>query len=224
MWAANLPGLMTDRTVWSIDSIGEPGASSQHKELVTPIDQTTWVAEVLAGLELQRVHLLGVSIGGWLATRVAMHHPECVASVTLLDPANTFAPITWKVIAISLGSIVPGLPMRVRYWLLSWISGGIPVDDSIPEGRLIASAMRDFSSAQPTPVRPTPEELAAIEVPVLAILAGRSIIHNPTRAAETARTIPGAQVEVWPDASHAINGEFPDRITQRFAEFATTIH
>ncbi|MFI6040492.1 alpha/beta fold hydrolase [Nocardia sp. NPDC051321] len=181
------------------------------------------MAEALAGLGLRRVHLLGVSIGGWLAVRVAMHRPECVASVTLLDPANTFAPITWKVIVISLGSIIPGLPKRVRYWLLSWISGGIPVDESLPEGRLIASAMRDFSSAQPTPVRPTPEELAAIEVPVLAILAGRSIIHNPTRAAETARTIPGAQVEVWPDASHAINGEFPDRISQRFAEFTAAI-
>jgi pimeloyl-ACP methyl ester carboxylesterase len=43
------------------------------------------------------------------------------------------------------------------------------------------------------------------------------------RAATTARSIPGAQVEVWPEASHAINGEFPERISQRFAEFAAEI-
>lgn len=223
MWGANLPGLMANRTVWSIDSIGEPGASSQHKQLVTPDDQATWVAEALSGLGLPRAHLLGVSIGGWLAIQVAMRRPECVASATLLDPANTFAPLTWKMIVVSLGSIIPGLPKRVRYWLLGWISGGIPVDDSIPEGRLIAAAMRDFTSAQPMPVRPTAEELAAIEVPVLAILAGRSIVHDAARAAETARAIPGARVEVWPDASHAINGEFPERIAERVAEFTATV-
>ncbi|GAA5088504.1 alpha/beta fold hydrolase [Nocardia iowensis] len=223
MWAANLPGLMTDRTVWSIDSIGEPGASTQQKELVTPADQVAWLTEALTGLGLRRTHLLGASIGGWLAIQVALHRPEYAASVTLLDPANTFAPLTWKMIAVSLGSLLPGMPMRMRYWLLGRISGGVPIDDSIPEGRLIASAMRDFTSAQPMPVRPTVEELARIKVHVLAILAGRSIVHNAARAAETARTIPGAQVEVWPDASHAVNGEFPDRIAQRFAEFAANV-
>ncbi|MEV4128020.1 alpha/beta hydrolase [Nocardia sp. NPDC049707] len=219
MWRANLPGLMAQHTVWSIDSIGEPGASTQRKPLVDAADQATWVAEALTGLGLERVHLLGVSIGGWLATQVAIHRPECLASVTALDPANTFAPLSWKAIPVSLGSVIPGMPMKVRYWLLSWISGGARADDSVPEGRLIASGMQDFTGAQPTPTRPTEAELTSIKVPVLAILAGRSIIHDAERAAATARTIPGAQVEVWPLASHAVNGEFPDRIAARFAEF-----
>ncbi|MEU0499810.1 alpha/beta fold hydrolase [Nocardia sp. NPDC005998] len=219
MWRANLPGLLAERTVWSIDSIGEPGASTQRTPLVGSADQAAWVAEALAGLGLTRAHLLGVSIGGWLAAQVAIHRPDCVASVTLLDPANTFAPLTWKMIAVSLGSVIPGMPMQVRYWLLSWISGGARADDSVPEGRLIASGMRDFTGAQPMPARPTQAELTGIGVPVLAILAGRSIVHDAERAAATARTIPGAQVEVWPHASHAINGEFPDRIAARFADF-----
>ncbi|MFI9509178.1 alpha/beta fold hydrolase [Nocardia sp. NPDC052566] len=223
MWASNLPGLIAGHRVWSIDSIGEPGASTQRKPLVTPSDQAQWVAEALDGLGLERAHLLGVSIGGWLATQVAIHRPDRAASVTLLDPANTLAPITWKMIAISLGSVIPGLPMSIRHWLLSWISGGAKADDSVPEARLIASAMRDFHSAQPTPTRPSAAELAAIKVPVLAIVAGRSIIHNAERAAAAARTIPGAQVELWPDASHAINGEFPDRITERFTAFAAGV-
>lgn len=223
MWATNLPGLMAERTVWSIDSIGEPGASTQREELISPQDQAAWVAEALTGLGLDRPHLLGVSIGGWLATQVAIHRPDRAASVTLLDPAITFAPLTWKMIVVSLGSVLPGLPMRVRYRLLSWISGGVAVDDSVPEGRLIASGMRDFHSAQPTPSRPTAAELTGIALPVLAILAGRSIVHDAARAAATARTIPGAQVEVWAAASHAINGEYPDRIAQRFNEFAAGI-
>ncbi|WP_438943471.1 alpha/beta fold hydrolase [Nocardia otitidiscaviarum] len=219
MWRANLPALLADRTVWSIDSIGEPGASTQLAPLVTPEGQATWVAEAIAGLGLDRPHLLGVSIGGWLATRVAIHRPESVATVTLLDPANTFAPLSWKMIVVSLGSVLPGMPMRLRYRLLGWISGGAEVDDSVPEGRLIASGMRDFHSAQPMPARPTEAELTGIKVPVLAILAGRSIIHDAERAAASARRIPGADVEVWASASHAINGEFPERIAERLATF-----
>ncbi|MBB5915882.1 pimeloyl-ACP methyl ester carboxylesterase [Nocardia transvalensis] len=223
MWRANLPGLVPGRTVWSIDSIGEPGASSQHRPLTGAADQAAWVDEALAGLGIERAHLFGVSIGGWLATQVAIHRPGRAASVTLLDPANTFAPLTWKMIVVSLGSVIPGLPMAVRHRLLGWISGGARSDDSVPEGRLIASAMRDFSSAQPAPARPTEAELAAIDLPVLAIIAGRSIVHDAERAAAAARRIPGARVELWPDASHAVNGEFPDRIAERFTEFAAGI-
>ncbi|MBF6176704.1 alpha/beta fold hydrolase [Nocardia blacklockiae] len=220
MWRTNLPGLVADHTVWSLDSIGEPGASSQHRPLTGAADQAAWVSEALAGLGIARAHLLGVSIGGWLATQVAIHRPERVASVTLLDPANTFAPLSWKMIVVSLGSVIPGLPAAIRHRLLGWISGGARSDDSVPKGRLIAAAMRDFHAAQPMPARPTEAELLGISVPVLAIIAGRSIVHDAERAAATARRIPGAQVELWPAASHAVNGEFPDRIARRFRDFA----
>ncbi|WP_280307329.1 alpha/beta fold hydrolase [Nocardia neocaledoniensis] len=223
MWAANLPSLLAQRTVWALDSIGEPGASAQHRELADGRDQATWIAETLAGLGLARAHLLGVSIGGNLAVQTALHRPDTVASITLLDPANTFAPLSWKMIAVSLGSTVPMMPDGVRHRLLSWISGGAPVDETVPEGQLIASGMKDYRVAQPLLPRPTEEQLRGLTVPVLALFAGRSIVHDAAKAAETARLIPGAQVEVWADASHAINGEHPDRIARRFAEFTATI-
>ena len=43
---------------------------------------------------------------------------------------------------------------------------------------------------------------------------------NANRAAETARSLlRRGQVELWPDASHAINGEFPERISATAAAF-----
>ena len=38
-------------------------------------DQAQWLDEALAGLGLDRVHLLGVSIGGWTATNCAVRGP-----------------------------------------------------------------------------------------------------------------------------------------------------
>lgn len=219
MWRANIPSLLRQRTVWSMDSIGEPGATAQTTRLCGPEDQARWVDEALGALGLDRVHLLGVSIGGWLAAQTAIHRPERLASVMLLDPAMTFAPVTWKMMVVSLGSVIPGMPESMRNTLLSWISGGVEVDDSIPEARLIASGMRDFEQHQPTPSQPKRQQLQAITVPMLAIIAGASIVHNPEKAAAGARQVPGAQVEVWPGRSHAINGEAPDEIATRVGEF-----
>ncbi|MFG1774407.1 alpha/beta fold hydrolase [Nocardia salmonicida] len=221
MWRSNLASLAEHRTVWSVDSIGEPGASTQHRELTDGADQASWVAETIAGLGVPRAHLLGVSIGANLAVQTALHRPECTASITLLDPADTFASLSWKMIVVSLGSAIPMMPASLRNKLLSWISGGVPVDESVPEGRLIASGMKDYRGAQPWPARPTEDQLRALTVPTLALFAGRSIVHDSAQAAATARLIPGAQVEVWPDASHAINGEYPERIARRFAEFTS---
>jgi pimeloyl-ACP methyl ester carboxylesterase len=59
-----------------------------------------------------------------------------------------------------------------------------------------------------------------LHIPVLALLAGRSVMLNATRAATKARKcLPHGEVEVWDDATHAINGEFPERIVERAHRF-----
>lgn len=55
---------------------------------------------------------------------------------------------------------------------------------------------------------------------MLALIAGRSVIHDARRAARRARELlPRGQVELWPDASHAVNGEFPNEIAARAGQF-----
>ncbi|MEU1983921.1 alpha/beta hydrolase [Nocardia sp. NPDC019395] len=219
MWRVNLAGLTAERTVWSMDSLGEPGASAQTALVTGPEDQASWLDEAIAQLEVERMHLLGVSIGGWLAAQTAIHRPARLASAILLDPALTFAPITWKMLVVSLGSVFPGMPDKVRQWLLSWISGGAKADDSLPEARLIASGMRDFAQIPIQPRQPDDYELRSISIPLLVILAGDSIVHDAERAAVRARTVPGAEVEVWAGRSHAINGEVPGEIARRVESF-----
>lgn len=222
MWRANLSSLIARRSVYTLDLLGEAGMSVQHKAIADAEEQADWLEDTLKGLELDRVHMLGLSIGGWNAVNHAVRHPDRIASLTLLDPAMTFAPITWKMIVVSLGSVIPAMPQWIRNRLLSWVSGGVPVDDSIPEAALISSGMRDFTMYLPTPHPFADEQLQGLKVPVLAVIAGRSIVHRPERAAARARALlPHGRVEVWDDASHALNGEFPERIsdgTHRFLD------
>ncbi|MCZ1006441.1 alpha/beta fold hydrolase [Streptomyces lydicus] len=220
LWRTNLPGLMkSGRPVYAVDGLGEPGCSVQSAPMTSGADQAAWIDETLGQLGLARAHVLGVSIGGWLAVQVALHRPGRIASVIALDPASTFAPLSWKMIVVSLGSVLPGMPAGLRNRLLGWISGGIDNAADHIEGRLIASGMRDFKVSFPPPARPGDDELRALRVPVLALIAGKSIAHDPQKAASRARMLRAGTVEVWPEASHAISGEYPERIAERVEAF-----
>jgi pimeloyl-ACP methyl ester carboxylesterase len=220
MWGANLERLLTHRTVFAVDLLGEPGLSVQERPLRDAEDQAQWFDEMLGALPMTSPHLMGVSFGGWTAINYAVRRPGRVASLTLLDPVMTFAPIPLASMMMMVPMALPAVPEVVRRRVLRWIAGGAQVDDSVSVAKLIASGTRDFALRQPVPTRFTPDQLQALDVPVLALIAGRSVIHDAERAAATARRLlPRGQVELWADASHAISGEFPERIAETAAAF-----
>jgi pimeloyl-ACP methyl ester carboxylesterase len=220
MWAVNLPPLLGHRTVIGIDLLGEAGMSVQQKAITGLDDEAQWLDEALAGLGLHRAHLMGVSIGGWTAVNYAVRRPGRPASLVLLDPAVTFAPIPVKAILASIGMFVPGVPKAVLCRILSWIAGGAAVDDSLSEAALISAGSTDFVLRKAMPKLFTDDQLRSLEIPVLALIAGHSVLLDAARAAARARNLlPRGQVELWADASHAINGEYPVEIADRAAAF-----
>jgi pimeloyl-ACP methyl ester carboxylesterase len=220
MYRTNLASLLAHRTVYGIDLLGEAGLSVQHKEIRTEADQARWLDEALRNLGLQRAHLCGVSIGGWTATNCAVHKPDRIASLTLLDPVFTFARIPARTMLASVLMYAPGVPETLRRRVLSWISGGSDSSAADPEAALISAGSRDFALRTPMPRLLADAQLRSVAVPVLTFIAGRSVMLDPGRPAARARALlPHGTVEVWPDASHAINGEYPDEIAQRAARF-----
>jgi pimeloyl-ACP methyl ester carboxylesterase len=220
MFAVNLPTLIERRTVYCIDLLGEAGLSVQHRPVNDSDDEAQWLDEALGGLGLKRAHLLGVSIGGWTAVNYAARRPGRAASLALLDPVMTFSPIPLKAVLVSPALFLPGVPGVLRRRVLSWISGGADVDDSPVEAALISAGSKDFvlRKAMPKPI--TDEQLRSLSLPVLALIAGRSVMHNADRAAARARKLlPQGQVELWADASHAINGEYPALIAETAQAF-----
>jgi pimeloyl-ACP methyl ester carboxylesterase len=220
MWRANLPGVLESRTAYCVDLLGEAGLSVQTRPIAGAEDHAQWLDEAIAGLGLDAVHLMGVSIGGWTATNCAIRRSGRIASATLLDPVMTFAPLPIKTILISAGMFSSRVPEAVRHRILRWISGGADTDDSVPEAALIGAAAVDFVIRLPMPRRFTDDQLRGLTVPVLAFLAGRSVMLDATRAADRARELlPNGQVELWAEASHAINGEYPEEIAARSRRF-----
>jgi pimeloyl-ACP methyl ester carboxylesterase len=90
----------------------------------------------------------------------------------------------------------------------------------MPEAVLISASTTDIALRQPMPGMFTDEQLRALDTPVLAFVAGRSVMLDSARAAARARNLlPRGEVELWKDASHAINGEYPQEIAERAHRF-----
>jgi pimeloyl-ACP methyl ester carboxylesterase len=219
MWRVNIPALLEHRTVIGIDLLGEAGMSVQEKPITGPDDEAQWLDDALAGLGLDRAHLMGVSIGGWTAVNYAVRRPGRASSLTLLDPVFTFAPVPVKAMVIAAGMFLP-LPDSLQRKVFSWIAGGADVDASESETALISAGSTDYALHKAMPKLFTDDQLRSLEIPVLALIAGRSVMLDAARAAARARNLlPRGQVELWADASHAINGEYPAEIAETAAVF-----
>jgi pimeloyl-ACP methyl ester carboxylesterase len=218
MWASNLPGLLRSRSVYVIDLLGEPGMSIQDRPISSSADKAQWLHQVLGQLPEPELHVVGLSIGGWTATNLAIHQPAKIAGLILIEPIRTFADLRAEAILRSIPAGIAWLPKSWRDSFTSWTAGGIPVAD-LPVARMIEAGMH-YRIKQPSPAMITKDQLSRLQVPVLVIIAGDSPIHHSARAATVARqTLPDATVEVYSGASHAINGEHPDRLAADIAAF-----
>ena len=222
MWEPNLRYFLEHRPVYTLDLLGEPGLSTETKRIETAEDQAIWLEQVLEQLPESDIHLLGLSFGGWSATNVALTFPEKIQSLILVDPVYVFGPIPFKMIIASIPASVPIVPKPIRETMLSYISGGIEMDQSDPTANLIETGMRTYKSKLPMPKKIKPEQLAELEMPVLGILAGGSTKHHAEKSYQTGVVYlqnPNSEMVLFADASHAINGEYPEELVETIESF-----
>ncbi|WP_436791638.1 alpha/beta fold hydrolase [Yinghuangia sp. YIM S10712] len=66
----------------------------------------------------------------------------------------------------------------------------------------------------------TDTELRRASVPMLVLLAGRSVLLHPERARDRVLTlVPHAEVEIVPGAGHGLPLEAPDLVNERILKF-----
>jgi pimeloyl-ACP methyl ester carboxylesterase len=220
LWRPNLSALARRHRVYSIDLLGEAGGSTQTAPIRSSVDQAAWLSATLEGLGLDAVHLVGVSAGGWLACNQAVREPKRIASVSLLDPASTFARLPLGVILRTIPTILPLTAEWALPRFLRWVDGQGGAAEEDPVGRVIRAGLRYYRPALPLPTAFSDDQLRSIDVPTLVLLAGRSVMHDSRRALERARTlISGVQAELWPLATHAISGQCADEVNTRILRF-----
>lgn len=219
VWADNMTGLLDIGDVYTVDLLGEAGMSIQERPISSDEDQAVWLQQTLGSLPEEAFHVVGLSIGGWNAVNLAMHYSEHVAAMTLIDPVFVFDQMPLGTILRSLPASMPSLPKTWRDSFNSYTAGGAPVEEE-PVADMIEAGMQHYSLKLPQPSLIDEAQLKALDIPVLTIIAGDSVMQDAAVAAETAeRTLPHGTERIYEGASHAVNGEQPEQIADDIKAF-----
>ena len=215
-WHAVVEGLAQGRAVHAFDTIGAAGRSVQTAPLAGDADYGAWFAEVLDGLGLDRVHVLGESSGAWHATLVGLYAADRVASVSLIEPNGVITRIPWRAL---LKVIRFGGNTTDEGWrrMGEWLTPGVTMTD-VERATAKASQGYRLAAGWARPLKDS--ELESFAPPLLAIYGGESVVSEPAAAKRRlAERLPSAEVEIYPGGGHGVRGQVPDEVTARVVDF-----
>jgi pimeloyl-ACP methyl ester carboxylesterase len=222
MWYPNTRALSADRPVYAIDTPGDPGRSVQREPIHQPERAAQWLDETLAGLGLDRVHLVGSSYGGWLALNQAHRRPDRLASVTLLDPGGLEKVGLRFFVWIFASLFATFAPKALRPRLAAWLEQPVLV---VPELRtMIRTAVRAYRIRRPAPLPLTDDELSTIRTPLYLALGKRSLLVHPERQMERVpRLIPGTRAEIISNTGHGPQIDHAEEVNRRMLDFMDSV-
>jgi pimeloyl-ACP methyl ester carboxylesterase len=216
MWHKAIVGL-AGHPLYALDTIGEPGRSVQRAPIRDPRDFVTWLDEVLSGLELDRVHLVGASYGGWLALNQALRSPQRLATISLVEPAGfqkVGARFFLWAIACGFASIAPA-PIRRR--AARWLR--MSTVNDLPMRKLAMLSYRKYRWRLPKERSPTDGELRSVATRTLLLLGEKSELHDARRVrARTRACMTALEVEIVPGAGHSLPVDQADVVTRKILQ------
>jgi 2-hydroxy-6-oxonona-2,4-dienedioate hydrolase len=217
--------------VHAIDMLGHGYSAKPDRDLEVP-DYVRHVADYLDAIGAQRAHLIGESLGGWVAAWFAAEHPDRTRSLQLLASGGTRAvPAIMERIRTTT-TLAATSPDRehTRERIANLLADPATVDEDLVDARFRIYhqpefvkmlphllCMQDMTVRQRNLLRP--DRMGAITAPT-AIYWGR---HNPMGDVSEAEgihaAIPGSRLNIFEGCGHFPQIEFPDRFNQLAVEF-----
>jgi 3-oxoadipate enol-lactonase len=226
MWAEQVPPLLrAGFRVLRIDMRGHGGSAPVAGDYT--MSQLAWdVADTLEALGIQRVHFIGLSIGGMLGQAFALEHHTKLASAMWCDtlpasPAGGDQLWQQRVDTVSNAkSLVPLADPTIERWLTDTVKTSRPgrwkqIRDTIigttPQGYLgCVAAIRNFNFL---------DRLPMLRVPTLVVCGADDAGTPAPENRRIASLIPGARYEEIADARHFPNVEHPDTFNRIMVEW-----
>ena len=205
--------------------------------------QTDFVASVLDALGLDRAALVGASMGGWFALRLAIAHPERVSALALVTvPAfalpgsrmPTSMAFASSRVGQVLGALAPPPSAAMMRRMLATIGGKGSVATAPPAvfealaaaAGLAAPTVGTLQVAQwRTPLEQLQvrdAELSTCPTEVLLIWGAEDVVQQPSGGVRAVGLLPNGRLEVLP-GGHGLWFEQPERCGELLLEFFGTV-
>jgi len=209
-WAPTIRRLSDEYRVHAVNLPGEPGPSTATRVPFRAAEQADWSAQVVRAVADRPAAVVGVSIGGWIATALAARDPEVVAHL-LLQSASGFGPR--RVLPLVLAGALTVLGERGRRSALTYLTGPHTASsERTPlERDLDAFSLQVFEHFRPRTDR-LPEhdgtDLQRIRARVGAAYGELDRMLDARAAADRIRNLfPAAVVELRTGAGHLIGDQ-----------------
>jgi 3-oxoadipate enol-lactonase len=189
------------------------------------------VLAVIRRLDIAPVHLVGLSMGGFVALRIAAREPGLLRSVTLLNTsaaahARSKFPkqLTLAAVARAAGVSLPPVVSGIEAELYGEAFRKDPARAAVREVWRQRWAQADRSSLVRTllgfMIRPDiRNELGDVTVPTLVIAGGADASLPPPLSREIHSLIPGSRLVELPGVGHSAPLEDPDGVTWALEQF-----
>lgn len=220
MWSPNIAAFSKDHRVYAVDVMGQPSKSRPDEPIRNVTDFVSWVTATLDALHLDRVFLVGMSFGGWLALNYAVAVPQRVRTLVLLSPGGLL-PMVRQFTA--RGMLMVWLPTRLTVnSFFGWL--GFRDRAYAPMLELMYLGLKHFrmplETARIMPSVIPDEALRAMHVPTLLLIGDHEVISDPARALERARRlVPEFEGELVPGCRHDMCASQHEIVDTRVVEF-----
>lgn len=224
MWDAQRAALEHHFTVLRFDTRGH-GKTDAPPGVYTLAQMADDALGLLDALQVERTHFVGLSMGGMIGQHLALKAPQRIDRLVLADTAGRFPPeaqALWpERIRIAAEE---GMAAMVEPTLARWFTA--PYRAAHPEVMARIAALINatpvagfIGCAQAIPRVNTLDRLHELDMPTLVIVGSEDGGTPPTMAREIATAIPGARLEVIPDASHLSNIEQAEVFNRLLLDF-----
>jgi 3-oxoadipate enol-lactonase len=213
-WHRQLPAFAEHFSCVAWDARGY-GDSDDYDGPLAFDDFVTDVLRVLDHFGIEKGHLLGLSMGGRIAMRTALLHPDRVATLTLVDTHEGFAAFSTEQRRAFVDSrrapLLAGKePADIAEPVARSLIGPHASPEHLEELRRSIAALHKGSyikSLEATVAQVDLGDIAAIRAPAHFIVGAEDPLTPPAMHHEMAAKLGGAPVSVLPLAGHLSNIE-----------------
>lgn len=181
------------------------------------------VVELLAALELERVHVLGLSLGGIVAQWLGIHVPELIHRLVLSNTAAYLGPPAQWDGAIADLMARPDMTKTAEMFLRNWFpAAALEQDGETVRAfrRTLLATSREGIAGSWAAIRDADlrRTIALVPHPTLVIAGANDTVTTTAHAREIASTIPQARLRVLP-AVHLANVERAEEFLEEVVGF-----
>lgn len=207
--------------VYMLDAVGYSGKSAPTRP---PMEgYARWFLEAVNGLEVKDAHVIGISLGGWLAMKLNLLAPQLVKSLTLIGSAGLMrspVPIIIKTLWLSATATIPLAGHRNARQFLKMLTAPDWQQDPLMV-EVFYRLLRYFKAPREIPLPLADDDLRKVTAPTLILMGQYDRLVKVEGAIERARKLlPNLHAaEVVPNVGHLMNTEKPDIVNTRVLSF-----